>query len=43
MEEIKNTVPVEETTSFEKTDIENLEELEEVVTPGWGTVGCCTN
>lgn len=27
---------------FENVDIGNLEEMEEVVTPGCGTVGCCT-
>ncbi|WP_157047834.1 hypothetical protein [Cellulosilyticum ruminicola] len=27
--------------NYEELNFEGLEELEEVVTPGWGTVGCC--
>lgn len=26
---------------FDKFDMTNLEELEEIVTPGWGTEHCC--
>lgn len=29
--------------SVEKLNFDGIEELEEVVTPGWGTIGCCTN
>lgn len=44
MEERKNFIGEnEETAEFENVSLENLEELDEVVTPGWGTVGCCTN
>lgn len=35
--ELENIIETEE------VNFEALEELEEVVTPGWGTIGCCTN
>ena len=28
---------------FEQVELEHLEEIEEVITPGAGTVFCCTN
>lgn len=42
MEAKKNIMETENVTTFEKVDIDNLDEIEEVVTPGWGTIGCCT-
>lgn len=32
-----------ENIKFEELNLEEFEEIEEVVTPGWGTIGCCTN
>ena len=31
-----------ENIKFEEMNFEEFEEIEEVVTPGWGTIGCCT-
>lgn len=43
MEDNKTTLTNEiKEVKFDSADLENLEEMEEVVTPGWGTVGCCT-
>lgn len=42
MANTKITTPVDETVNFENVDVEKLEELEEVVTPGAGSIGCCT-
>ncbi|CAH1058195.1 hypothetical protein PAECIP111894_04368 [Paenibacillus pseudetheri] len=28
---------------FEEIQFEDIPEIEEVITPGWGTAGCCTN
>lgn len=27
---------------FENLNLAELDEMEEVITPGWGTLGCCT-
>ena len=32
-----------EDLSIEEINFEEMQELEEVVTPGWGTLGCCTS
>ena len=40
--ERKENIPTNESEiKFEKIDLTNLEEVEEVVTPGWGTHTCC--
>lgn len=28
---------------IEELSFDSIEELEEVITPGWGTLGCCTS
>lgn len=30
-----------ETIKFEEVNFEEVKEVEEVVTPGWGAFGCC--
>ena len=42
METKNNIMETENITTFERIDIDNLEEIEEVVTPGWGTGSGCT-
>ena len=40
--ERKENIPTNESEiKFEKIDLTNLEEVEEVVTPGWGPHTCC--
>ena len=43
MERKENIVSNEIEINFEQAEFERFEEIEEVITPGAGTVFCCTN